>query len=466
MIRTHFNAFRAGLTFALVSIGLPSIALAQPDLRLHGSNTVGEQLAPALIRGWFDAEGYERVEEVETAPLERRFTGTRPSGESVTIELHAHGSSTGFRGLASGIADISMSSRRIRDREVDQLSVMGTLNEARHEYVIGIDGLAVIVHPSNPIDALSIDQIRAAFSGRFNNWSQLGGPNLTIRRYARDEQSGTFDSFDSMVMQDTALAGDSERFESSSELSDRVANDRGGIGFIGLPYINEAKALAVSAGGEAVLPERFSSATEDYPLSRRLYLYIPEDQVNRLGGDIADFAVSRAGQELVDRIGFVGQAIELEQLALPESAPEDYRGYVRGAFRASMNFRFEPERAVLDSKSQRDLDRLIAHLKSRADEQRFEVLLMGFADPSETSPYFSLSLSNDRVQYVAGILARAGLRVPTARGFGDALPLAEGTGESAAAKNRRVEVWLRPVESRTRRQAANGSSPLRVPSAR
>ncbi len=439
--------------FFVLLTGLPSATFAQPDLRLHGSNTVGEELAPALIRGWFEAEGYSRVQEIETAPLERLFTGINAAGQTLSVELHAHGSSTGFSGLARSEADIGMSSRRIRDREVEQLSVMGTLDEARHEFVIGIDGLAVIVHPSNPIDALSIDQIRDAFSGRINNWSRLGGPDLAIRRYARDEQSGTFDSFDSMVMQDAALAGDSERFESSSELSDRVSRDRGGIGFIGLPYIDDAKALAVSAGGEAVPPERFSSATEDYPLSRRLYLYIPEDQINGPGGRLANFAVSRAGQARVDDIGFVGQAIEIEQLALPESAPKAYRDYVRGAWRASMNFRFEPQRAVLDSKSQRDLDRLIEHLNQTADRQ-YEVLLMGFADPSETSPYFSLSLSNDRVQYVAGLLARAGLRVPTARGFGDALPLAEGTGESAAAKNRRVEVWLRPVERRARRQTA------------
>ncbi|MEE4331643.1 MAG: phosphate ABC transporter substrate-binding/OmpA family protein [Wenzhouxiangella sp.] len=422
---------------------------AQVDLRLHGSNTVGEELAPALIQGWLETEGYSRVRVVGTAPLERLITGTRPSGETLTIELHAHGSSTGFRGLASGIADISMSSRRIRDREVDQLSVMGELNRPRHEFVIGIDGLAVIVHPSNPVDALSIDQIRDAFSGRVSNWSQLGGPNRPIRRYARDEQSGTFDSFDSMVMQDAALAGDSERFESSSELSDRVAGDPGAIGFIGLPYINNSKALAVSAGGEAVPPERFSSATEDYPLSRRLYLYIPENQVDGPGGRLANFAISSAGQQRVDETGFVGQAIEIKQLAIPENAPEEYRGYVRGAWRASVNFRFEPRRASLDSKSQRDLDRLIEHLKEERD-RRYEVLLMGFADASETSPYFSLSLSNDRVQYVAEILARAGLRVPTAAGFGDALQLAEGTGESAAAKNRRVEVWLRPIERRGR----------------
>jgi len=440
MTRFVFLSLIACLLWAL-----PWNAFSQADLRLHGSNTVGEELAPALIRGWFAAEGYTQINEIETAPLERLFTGTQPLGEMLTVELHAHGSSTGFRGLARGKADISMSSRRIRDREVEQLSAMGALNESRHEFVIGIDGLAVIVHPSNPIDALSIDQIRDAFSGRVNNWSQLGGPDRAIRRYARDGSSGTFDSFDSMVLRDAELAGDSERFESSTALSDRVSNDPGGIGFIGLPYINNAKAIAVSAGGEAVPPERFSSATEDYPLSRRLYLYIPRDELDGPGGRFANFAISQAGQNQVDAIGFVGQAIQVEELALPENAPEAYREQVSGAWRASLNFRFEPQRAVLDSKSQRDLNRLVEHL-SRTAGHRYEVLLMGFADPSETSPYFSLTLSNDRVQYVAELLARAGLRVPTARGFGDALPLAEGTGESAAAKNRRVEVWLRPIE--------------------
>ncbi len=463
MTRLLCTALLSTLLIAL----LPSSLQAQADLRLHGSNTVGEELAPALIRRWLNDQGYLMIEEQETAPLERLFTGRKPSGERLTIELHAHGSSTGFRGLASGSADISMSSRRIRDSEVDQLASLGELDDARHEFVIGIDGLAVIVHPANPISALSIDQIRSVFSGRISNWSQLGGPDIAIRRYARDGQSGTFDSFDSMVMQDATLADGTQRFESSTELSDRVANDRGGVGFIGLPYIRNAKALAVSAGGEAVPPERFSSATEDYPLSRRLYLYIPENQVTGPGGKLARFAVSQAGQEQVDQIGFVGQAIELQLVALPDTAPDGYRQFVQGAWRASMNFRFEPQRAALDSKSQRDLDRLIAHLKQASGGRRYEVLLMGFADPSETSPYFSLALSQDRVQYVAEILARAGLRVPTARGFGDALPLAEGTGDSAAAKNRRVEVWLRPLPSSGRRQASNGEgSSVRAPSSR
>jgi phosphate transport system substrate-binding protein len=439
------------LSLALVLLAAESGADAQ--LRLHGSNTVGESLAPALIEAWMRSEGYEQVTVEETATLERMIVGTDAEGSSLRLELHAHGSSTGFRSLANGEADMSMSSRRIRDEEVRRLAPLGELDQPRHEFVIGIDGLAVIVHPDNPIDALSIDRIRAAFSGRYDSWSDLGGPDIPINPYARDAKSGTWDSFESMVLQGAELADGTPRFESSSELSDRVAGDPGGIGFIGLPYVRDAKALSISAGGEPVAPDRFTSATEDYPLSRRLYMYVPEQELDGPGGRLARFAVSTAGQRIVDEIGFVGQAVELERVAIPETAPDEYRRFVQGAMRASMNFRFEPGRAQLDTKSQRDLERLIEFM-SQPGNRDLEVLLMGFADPSETSPYFSVTLSNDRVDYVAAVMGQAGIPVRRARGFGEALPLAEGTGETSKAKNRRVEVWLRRDNGQQVRAAA------------
>jgi len=451
MLNDFLKNLVLSLVFSLVLATGCTTALAQ--LRLHGSNTVGESLAPALVEAWLASEGYERMTVEETAPLERVLTGTNAQGESIWVEIHAHGSSTSFRDLRNGTADMGMASRRIKQEELDTLAHLGTLNRPRHEFVIGIDGLAVIVHPDNPVRSLSIDQIRAAFSGRYDNWRQLGGPDRAIIRYARDDKSGTWDSFESMVLQDAPLAGDARRFESSSELSDLVAEDPGGIGFIGLPYIRNARALAISAGGEPVAPERFTAATEDYPLSRRLYMYVPEQELDGPGGRLARFAVSSSGQAIVDEIGFVGQAVELEQVAIPEGAPVEYRSYVQGALRASMNFRFEPGEVDLDTKSQRDLERLIDFL-TRPGNRNLEVLLMGFADASETSPYFSIVLSHDRVDLVAAKLARSGVPVSMARGFGSALPLAEGTGPSNQAKNRRVEVWLRRDRSESQRRSS------------
>ncbi len=428
----------------LVLLGLLALeANASAQLRLHGSNTIGEELAPALIRAWMSERGFDRIEVERHVALERTFTGFNDASASMRVQLHAHGSSTSFRDLTAGEADMGMSSRRIRAAEVDRLEYMGRLDDARHEFVIGIDGLAVIVHPDNPIAALSVERIRDLFAGRIGNWREIGGDDRDVSLYARDEQSGTWDSFESMVLQGTPLAASAQRFESSSQLSDQVAGDPGAIGFIGLPYVRDARALAVAAGDTPVGPDRFSAATEDYPLSRRLYLYVPEREIDGLGGELARFAISPAGQRIVDELGFVGQDIQVRRVALPEAAPQAYRAFVDGAMRASMNFRFRPRRPDLDSKSQRDLERLAQFLKN-PETPDYEVLLMGFADPSETMKYFSLALSNDRVDYVASLLLQRGITVHRARGFGDALLLAAGTGPISEVKNRRVEVWLRP----------------------
>jgi phosphate transport system substrate-binding protein len=434
------------LLAAVLALGTTATTNAQ--LRLHGSNTIGEELAPALVRGWLEQRGYDDIRIEQQAPLERRLIASDGAGESIWVQIHAHGSSTSFRDLEAGAADMGMASRRIRDAEVEQLAFLGRLDTPRHEFVIGIDGLAVIVHPDNPISALDVGRIRDLFAGRIDNWRELGGPDRAVTLYARGEKSGTWDSFESMVLQGTPLDDAARRFESSSRLSDLVADDPGAIGFIGLPYVRDAKALRVAAGDTPVSPDRFSSATEDYPLSRRLYMYVPDRELGGLGGALAEFAISPAGQRIVDEIGFVGQDIDVRRVELPESAPRDYRRFVDGALRASMNFRFDAGRPELDSKSRRDLDRLVRFLRDPATRD-YEVLLMGFADPSETMKYFSLALSNDRVDYVATLLLQRDIAVHRVRGFGDALLLAEGTGPISRVKNRRVEVWLKPADGAT-----------------
>ena len=90
------------------------------QLRLHGSNTIGEELAPALVRGWLQRRGYDDIAVEALAPLERRLVGTNDAGETTWVEIHAHGSSTSFRDLDSGAADMGMSSRRIRGEVPDE----------------------------------------------------------------------------------------------------------------------------------------------------------------------------------------------------------------------------------------------------------------------------------------------------------------------------------------------------------
>src|SRR5690606_10352639 len=168
---------------------------------------------------------------------------------------------------------------------------------------LALDGLAVVVHPALPIDELDTATIARLFAGEIANWQELGGPDVNVQVFARDDNSGTWDSFLSMVLkpQGKELSASAKRYESSQELSDNVSTTEGAIGFIGLPYVRQAKLVAVSDSDDAlaVLPNPFTVSTEDYPLARRLYLYLPARQTNPEARRFVDFALTEQGQQVV-----------------------------------------------------------------------------------------------------------------------------------------------------------------------
>lgn len=412
-------------------------------LRLQGSNTIGAKLAPALARGWLAARGYRDIREQDISAEEIRVSGRDAQGQPFTVAIHAHGSSTAFTGLARGAADIGMASRRIKPAEVKTLAALGAMDQPAAEHVVGLDGIAVIVNPANGTQSLDTATIRDIFLGRIANWSKLGGPNRPIHVYARDDKSGTFDTFKSLVLNGAdALAPGAKRFESNAELSDSVAVDPNGIGFVGLPYVRHAKALAVSERGtRAILPTAFSVATEDYVLARRLYLYLPTSHLNPLAREFVAFAQAAAGQDVVAQVGFVSQHVIAGNGKVDPSAPAEYQVLTRNAKRLSLNFRFRAGRAELDSKGQRDVERLLTYLAQHGDAAQ-HVMLIGFADHNEVMPIHSLDLSVERADLVADLLLKDGIAPLRVRGYGSALPVASNDTHAGRQKNRRVEVWI------------------------
>ncbi len=411
------------------------------SLRLHGSNTVGGELAPALVEQWALQEGYGPLQRRQTALSELELTGMHADGRRLTVEIHSHGTSTGFADLVAGKADLWMASRPVSRAEVDRARSLGRLDNPGQEHVLGLDGLAVVVAPGNTLQSITVEQLRQVFSGRISDWSQLGLPSGTINLYARDEQSGTWDTFRSLVLEGASLRSGAQRFESNAQLTTRVANDPRGIGFSGLAAVGAAKALAI--GSEmipALAPNPQTVATEDYLLARRLFLYQSERD-DPLARSLINFAMSEAGQKVVDRVGYVPQRIAAMLTAPAAGAPADYTDLIAGAQRLSLNFRFSTGLSLLDSKAERDIQRLVVFMNSDENQGR-EIRLAGFADQSEGSAFFSLSLSNDRVDYVATRLAKAGLRAQMARGFGGAVPVAPESSALGKLKNRRVEVWM------------------------
>ena len=174
---------------------LPAPTDGSPALRILGSNTIGAQLGPALVKGLLAQQGAQAVQEQPGPnPNEMRLIARLPSGQDVSIDIAAHGSSTGFVALKDGLADVAASSRPIKNNEATDLAALGDLRSHEAEQVIAIDGVAVILHPGNPLRELSTAQLAKIFSGEIRDWEQLGGPSGPIHLYARDQQSGTYDT--------------------------------------------------------------------------------------------------------------------------------------------------------------------------------------------------------------------------------------------------------------------------------
>ena len=412
-------------------------------LRIQGSNTVGAKLAPMLAAGLLEARGLQAVRIVPTKHAnEQRVIGTNPDGRTHHVQVAAHGTGTGFSRLKSGTADLAAASRPIKQSEHDSLAALGDLRSIEAEQIIAIDGLAIIVHPDNPIEALSVAQVARLFSGDITNWRELSGSDLPVEVHARDDQSGTYDTFKELVLnsQGKTLAATTARYESNDQLASTVSLHPGAIGFVGLASVGNARALAIADGAaQPLLPSAAAVATEDYPLSRRLYLYANPTVQSQWTRDFLTFTHSAAGQAIVAKSGYIAQTITpTRQPAMP-GMPPAYQRLTNEAQRLSVNFRFAEGSAQLDNKALRDIERVVNYLKAN-DKSMNSVVLVGFGDTRNDAARGEL-LSKLRAMAVRRELVRNDILVKDIDGLGAQLPVAADT-ELGRIKNRRVEVWV------------------------
>jgi phosphate transport system substrate-binding protein len=411
-------------------------------LRIHGSNTMGVELVPAL------AEAFLRRSTGAPTIVRRRTASDEVSVEARdgdrgvdSVEVFAHGSSTAFSDLLDGTCDLGMASRRVHEDETRKGPALQNIASAANEHVIALDGIAVIVNPSNPVSSLTKARIRDGFDGDIRRWSELGGEDRPVVVHARDDRSGTYDTFRLLVLDDRPLVSGAIRHESSEELSDAVAAERGAVGFIGLPYVRSAKAIMVQDSATVpMLPSPMSVATEDYPLARRLYLYAPPG-ASATARDFVDFALSDDGQKIVRAAGFVDLQPKCDTSGSPcPGCTREYLDAVRGACRMSVDFRFDVG-LNLDTRALRDLNRVVG-LLGRPDYAGRSVVLLGFSD-GQVARAEGLRLSQQRAAVVAQQLRARGLRVTVERGMGAMMPVADDGSEEGRQRNRRVEAWLR-----------------------
>jgi phosphate transport system substrate-binding protein len=411
-----------------------------PDLRLCGSNTIGAELGPALVEAFLKRKGAQAVTR-EAEPEHSRLTA-QIGGQAMVIDVRAAGSATAFEGLVAGTCDLGMASRAINDKEIKKLADAGhgDLSSPATEHVIGLDGIAVIVHPNNRLVTLDRGQLHDIFTGKLTDWGQLGAAPGPITVLARDNKSGTFDTFKNLVLGSDALLPSARRLAESDVLADAVAGDPSAIGFIGLAYVRSAKALAVGDAGAAPrLPTSFTVTTEEYMLSRRLYMYSTPSPRTPLVTELVSFVLSAQGQAVVRETNFIDLNVSLRDGEPCDlRCPRGYAAMVAHAQRISLDFRFRTGSEQVDSRATRDLDRVVQFLRGYPNAK---LLLLGFSD-SAGLPIANVRLSQHRATTIARELEVRGIHATIVDGFGAAMPVAPNATEADRQRNRRVEAWL------------------------
>jgi len=239
--------------------------------------------------------------------LAEEFMARHPD---MSVAVTGGGSGTGIAALISGTCDLTASSRKMKKEEIELASARGA---APQEIVAALDGLAVVVHPDNPVRRLTIPQLAQIYTAEVTDWSALGGPNAEIVLLSREVNSGTHVYFKEHVL-GTGPAGRQREFSpralllpSSQAIADEVAGNPAAIGYYGMGYLNPqnvAVPIAASDAGPFLKPSEDAVRSGAYPISRPLFFYTRGEPTG-VTADFLAFALSPEGQAVVKAVDFV-----------------------------------------------------------------------------------------------------------------------------------------------------------------
>jgi phosphate transport system substrate-binding protein len=259
----------------LAVLATSSLACAEA-LRIEGSTTVGP-IADAF------AEYFKTIQ------------------PGLEITVNKTGSGNGAAALIDGRCDIATMSRFMKTEEEFKKAVDKGVVPVAH--VVAMDGVCVIVHPSNPIKELTTAQVRDIYLGKVKNWKELGGTDMQIVAVSRDTSSGTYESFHEMVMKKQDMAAGVEYVNANPQAHARVSTTAGAIAYVGLGFV-DAKVKALKIDGVEATKQTIVSGA--YPISRPLFLFT--NGYPKLGSTVHKFVtfhLTEKGQELIEAKGFV-----------------------------------------------------------------------------------------------------------------------------------------------------------------
>ena len=219
------------------------------------------------------------------------------------VTVTGGGSGVGISALLDKTTDIAMASRSIKFGETMKAKKLG---EDLTEAIIAYDALAVVVHPSNPVNQLTREQLEGIFRGKITNWKEVGGEDRKIVVYSRETSSGTYEFFKESVLKNKNYMAGSLSMPATGAIIQSVSQTKGAIGYVGLAYVSRRiKTLAISYDGKHFAQPTLENAIDkSYPIVRPLYYYYNVQDSAKVA-PLMRFILSEEGQEIIEKSGYV-----------------------------------------------------------------------------------------------------------------------------------------------------------------
>lgn len=251
-----------------------------PMVSVEGSDTMGD-----LLKVW-----------------SQEFMKNNPD---VPVSINIGDTSQGIAALIGRTTDLASASRDLTDEEV----VLAHKHKVRLRKVpVARDSVAVIVNADNPVNDMTLTELKAVFTGEISNWSKVGGNDEKIDVLAREPGSGTSKFFISHVLKRSSIAKSATTVPSIETMMETIANNKNAIGYAGMEALGEEPGkikslkLQLINGGTAV-GATAASAIGGYPLSRPLFMFMDHD-AKPSAQKFIDFCLSDEGQKLVEKAGY------------------------------------------------------------------------------------------------------------------------------------------------------------------
>jgi phosphate transport system substrate-binding protein len=211
----------------------------------------------------------------------------------IRITVAGGGSGVGVKQVGEGLAQIGNTGRPLKPAEIEKYGLVS--------FPFAIDGVALAVHPSNPVKALTKEQAVAIYTGKITDWKELGGEPGAIDVYGREDGSGTRETFQGKVMGKVEQMPSVNTVNSNGAMKTAIAQDPRAIGYVGIGHL-DASVAGVAIDGH--VPSQENAAKGEYPVVRDLFMNTKGEPTG-LTAAFVDYVFSEPGAKIIEKSGYI-----------------------------------------------------------------------------------------------------------------------------------------------------------------